>query len=46
MPPLLDKGRWHIVRVPGADHSLGTWASDRSDEMYRELLELLDRQPQ
>ena len=41
----LNKGRWHIMRVPGADHSLGTWASDKSDELYRELFELLDSQP-
>ena len=44
LPPRLDRGRWHIMRVPGADHSLGTWASDKSDEMYRELLVLLDAQ--
>jgi len=38
----LEKGRWHILRVEGADHSLGTWASEKSDEMYRELVCLLD----
>lgn len=37
----LTRGRWHIVRVPEADHSLGTWASDKSDAMYRELFALL-----
>ena len=26
----LEKGRWHILRVEGADHSLGTWASEKS----------------
>ena len=41
----LDRGQWHIMRVPGADHSLGTWASDKSDEMYKQLLALLDAQP-
>ena len=43
-PEKLDKGRWHIMRVPGADHSLGTWASDKTDDMFRELLALLDAQ--
>ena len=38
----LERGRWHIMRVLDADHSLGTWASDRSDEMYQMLFELLD----
>jgi len=41
-PVRLEKGRWHILRVEGADHSLGTWASEKSDEMYRELVCLLD----
>ena len=41
-PVWLERGRWHILRVPGADHSLGTWASDKSDEMYTSLFELLD----
>ena len=43
-PVELTQGRWHILRVPGADHSLGTWASDKSDEMFRSLFELLDAQ--
>ena len=42
LPPSLERGRWHILRVPGADHSLGTWASDKSDAMFRELFAILD----
>ena len=38
----LEKGRWHILRVPEADHGLGTMASEKSDDMYRELFGLLD----
>ena len=32
------------MRVPGADHSLSTWASDQSDEMFHNLFGLLDAQ--
>jgi len=37
----LEMGKWHVLRVPGADHALGTSFSGESREMYRAVLQLL-----
>jgi len=40
-PARLEKGKWLMLRVPQADHSLGTALSGHSSAMYDNLLSLL-----
>jgi len=42
----LERGKWHILRVPGSDHTLGTCFSMHSAGMYDALFKLLERIPQ
>lgn len=37
----LEPGKWRVMRVPGADHALGTSFSGQSLGMYRSVFELL-----
>lgn len=39
----LETGRWHVLRIRGADHSLGTSLSAHSIDMYQSVLDLLGK---
>lgn len=39
------RGRWHVLNVPDADHSLGTALCRESGPMYEKVLSLLERLP-
>merc|ERR1712008_243503 len=41
---MLERGRWHVIHVPGADHCLGTWLDPYfTPHMYADLFGLLLR---